>query len=344
MKDININIDLIPNEELNAFLSIVSDNKNNLWLGTSAGVYKYNDQTCRNYLQKNGLASNKILSALQDREGNFWFGTDGFGVSRFSSEAFTSYTVKDSLPGDYITAVFQDSKKNIWLGVKNFGVCRFEKNKIINYKLNAKNISGSLADNEVLTIGEDWQGNIYFGTKSGLSIYNGRTFKNYHAKDGLPGEIVYSVIMDRSGIIWLGTQKGLCSFKDGKISINKDVDKLKDDKDNNYVYSIYEDRNRDLWLATENGVIKYDRKKAVRINKANGFTDKRVTSILQDNTRYLWFGTDEGVFSYDYTNFNTINEGMGLASNKVYLMILEKNFLWVGTNKGLDKINLKTKT
>ncbi len=330
----------IPNEELNAFLSIVSDNKNNLWLGTSAGVYKYNDQTCRNYLQKNGLASNKILSALQDREGNFWFGTDGFGVSRFSSEAFTSYTVKDSLPGDYITAVFQDSKKNIWLGVKNFGVCRFEKNKIINYKLNAKNISGSLADNEVLTIGEDWQGNIYFGTKSGLSIYNGRTFKNYHAKDGLPGEIVYSVIMDRSGIIWLGTQKGLCSFKDGKISINKDVDKLKDDKDNNYVYSIYEDRNRDLWLATENGVIKYDRKKAVRINKANGFTDKRVTSILQDNTRYLWFGTDEGVFSYDYTNFNTINEGMGLASNKVYLMILEKNFLWVGTNKGLDKINL----
>jgi len=332
----------IPNEELNAFLSIVTDNKNNLWFGTSAGVYKYNGQTYRNYLQKNGLSSNKILSALQDREGNFWFGTDGFGVSRFSSEAFTSYTVKDSLPGDYITAVFQDSKKNIWLGVKNFGVCRFEKNKIINYKLNVKNISGSLADNEVLTISEDRQGNIYFGTKSGLSIYNGSTFQNYHTKDGLPGEIVYSVIMDRSGMIWLGTQKGLCSFKDGKISINKDVDKLKDDKDNNYVYSIYEDRNRDLWLATENGVIKYDRKKAVRYNKANGFTDKRVTSILQDNTRYLWFGTDEGVFSYDYTTFKTINEGMGLASNKVYLMVLEKNFLWIGTNKGLDKINLNT--
>ncbi len=330
----------IPNEELNAFLSIVSDNKNNLWLGTSAGVYKYNGFAYRNYLQKNGLASNKILSALQDREGNFWFGTDGFGVSRFSTEAFTSYTVKDSLPGDYITAVFQDSKKNIWLGVKNFGVCRFEKNKIINYKLNVKNINGSLADNEVLTISEDREGNIFFGTKSGLSIFNGRTFKNYHTKDGLAGEIVYSIIMDHSGMIWLGTQKGLCSFKDGKISINKDVDKLKDDKGNNYVYAIYEDRKRDLWLASENGVIQYDREKAIRFNKANGFTDKRVTSILQDNNRYLWFGTDEGVFSFDYNTFKTINEGLGLASNKVYLMALEKNYLWIGTNKGLDKINL----
>lgn len=330
----------IPNEDLNAFLSIVTDNRNNLWFGTSAGVYKYNGLAYRNYLQKNGLSSNKILSSIQDREGNFWFGTDGFGVSKFSSEAFTSYTVKDSLPGDYITAIFQDSKKNIWLGVKNFGVCRFEKNKIINYKLNVKNISGSLADNEVLTISEDRQGNIYFGTKSGLSIYDGITFKNYHDIDGLPGEIVYSIIMDRSGVMWLGTNKGLCSFKDGKISVNEDVAKLKDDKGLNYVYSIFEDRNRDLWLASENGVIRYNRKKAVRYNKANGFTDKRVTSILQDNTRYLWFGTDEGVFSYDYTTFKPINEGMGLASNKVYLMVLEKNFLWIGTNKGLDKISL----
>lgn len=330
----------IPNEDLNAFLSIETDNRNNLWFGTSTGVYKYNGYAYRNYLQKNGLPSNKILSTLQDREGNFWFGTDGFGVAKFSNEAFTNYSVKDSLPGEYITTIFQDSRKNVWMGVKNFGVVKFEDGKIINYKLSVKNLSGSLADNEVLTICEDLQHNIYFGTKSGMSIYNGSTFKNYHNTDGLPGEIVYSIIRDQSGLIWIGTQNGLCSFKDGKITVNPEVAKLKEKDGKNYVYSIYEDRNRHLWLASEGGVIKYDGKKAVRFNKSNGFTDKRVTCILQDNTRYLWFGTDDGVFSYDYTTFTNIHEGMGLASNKVYLMVLEKNFLWVGTNKGLDKINL----
>jgi ligand-binding sensor domain-containing protein/serine phosphatase RsbU (regulator of sigma subunit) len=334
----------IPNEELNAFLTIVSDNKNNLWFGTSAGIYKYNGFAYRNYLQKNGLSSNKILSGIQDREGNFWFGTDGFGISKFSSEAFISYSIKDSLPGDYITVIFQDSRKNIWLGVKNFGVCKFHNNKIENYKLNIKNIKGSLADNEVLSICEDHQGNICFGTKAGLSIYDGNTFKNYHTKDGLPSEeVIYSLVKAKNGSVYLGTIDGLYNFKDGKISVVEEVKKLKSDNGNNFpIYSIFEDRNRDLWLATENGVIKYDHKKATRYNKSNGFTDKRVTSIVQDKQGYLWFGTDEGVFSYNYTSFEVIDESMGLASNKVYLMLLDRDFLWIGTNKGLDKINLAT--
>jgi ligand-binding sensor domain-containing protein/serine phosphatase RsbU (regulator of sigma subunit) len=331
----------IPNEDVNAFLAIISDNRNNLWFGTSAGVYKYNGFAYRNYLQKNGLASNKVLSVLQDREGNFWFGTDGFGVSKFSTEAFTSYSVKDSLPGDYITTIFQDSKKHIWLGVKNFGVCKFDNGKIINYRLNVKNTSGSLADNEVLSICEDYHGNIYFGTKSGLSVFNGSTFTNYHKKDGLPDEVVYSIIRDHSGTIWIGTQNELCSFKDGKFTVVPQVSALKANEESKiFIYSIYEDRNHDLWLATEHGVIHYDRKTAVRVNRGNGFTDKRVTCILEDNTRYLLFGTDDGLFSYDRSAFKNINEGKGIASNKIYLMLLEKNYLWIGTNKGLDRINL----
>ncbi|MFL5764516.1 MAG: two-component regulator propeller domain-containing protein [Bacteroidia bacterium] len=331
----------IPNEEVNAFLAITSDNRNNLWLGTSAGVYKYNGLAYRNYLQKNGLASNKILSVLQDREGNFWFGTDGFGVSKFSTEAFTSYSVKDSLPGDYITTIFQDSKKQIWLGVKNFGVVKFDHGKMVNYRLNVKNINGSLADNEVLSICEDYQGNLYFGTKAGLSVFNGSTFKSYHKKDGLPDEVVYSIIRDHSGVIWIGTQNELCSFKDGRFTVVPQVSALKASAESKiFIYSIYEDRNHDFWLATEHGVIHYDRQKATRITRAEGFTDKRVTSVLEDNTRYLLFGTDDGLFSYDRKTFKNISEGKGIASNKIYLMVLERNYLWIGTNKGLDRISL----
>lgn len=331
----------IPGEADIAFTDIVADNKNNLWLATSNGVYKYNGYTYRVYKEKNGLASNNIYCAFQDREGNFWFGTPGFGVSKFSGEAFISYSSKDSLPSDYVNSLFEDSKKNMWLGIKGFGVCKLQGNHITNYRLNVKNLSGSLVDNEVQAICEDNKGNMYFGSIAGLSIYNGSAFRNLHKENGLPDENIYSITKDFNGVIWIGTANGLCFLSGDKIESVKDINSFKSDRGTVPVFCIFEDRGHNLWLATEDGVIKYNRKTAVKYSKNNGFTDKRVLSITQDKNGYLWFGTSEGVFSYNFTSFERIDQNNGLAANKVYLIVTDdNNNLWVGTTKGIDRISL----
>lgn len=331
----------ILGEENVAFTSIISDNKNNLWFATNEGIYKYNGVSHRKYKDKNGLASNNLLCGFKDREGNFWFGTDGFGVSKFSSEAFTSYSVKDSLPGDYISTIFQDSKKNIWLGVKNFGVVKFQDGKHINYKIDVKQLKNSLKDNHVQAIAEDKNGVIYFGTKTGLSVFDGANFKNYNIKDGVSDDDnIYSIIIDKQNRVWIGTGNGVHNFANEKFVPVEIINKVKTDRGNLPVYSILEDRSGNIWFASENGAIKYNGKTVERYNKANGLIDKRVTTIVQDKKGHLWFGTDEGVFEYNYTSFQHIGENEGLASNKVYLMLLDGNNLWVGTNKGLDKIDL----
>lgn len=331
----------IPGEENVAFTSIISDNKNNLWFATNEGIYKYNGVAHRKYKDKNGLASNNLLCGFKDREGNFWFGTDGFGVSKFSSEAFTSYSVKDSLPGDYISTIFQDSKKNIWLGVKNFGVVKFQDGKHINYKIDVKQLKNSLKDNHVQAIAEDKNGVIYFGTKTGLSVFDGVNFKNYNIKDGVSDDDnIYSIIIDKQNRVWIGTGNGVHNFVNEKFVPVEIINKVKTDRGNLPVYSMLEDRSGNIWFASENGAIKYNGKLVERFNKANGLIDKRVTTIVQDKKGHLWFGTDEGVFEYNYTSFQHIGENKGLASNKVYLMLLDGNHLWVGTNKGLDKVDL----
>ncbi len=331
----------IPGQENVAFTSITTDNKNNLWLGTSEGIYKYNGFIFRKYTSKNGLASNILMCGLQDREGNFWFGTDGFGVSKFTGEAFVSYSSKDSLPGDYIKCIFQDSKKNVWMGVKDFGVVCIVKGKIINYRLNVKDVANSLADNDVQTIIEDKKGNIYFGTKAGLSVFDGKKFHNYSKKDGLPENNILSTYIDKENVMWIGTADGLCSFKNNKFEIVRFATNVQSPGKALPIYNIFVDRNNSFWLASENGVIKYSGNTFQKFNKSNGFTSKRVISTLQDRSGHLWFGTDEGVFSYNYTSFENINVNNGLAANKVYLMLLNKDFLWVGTNNGIDKIDLQ---
>ncbi|MBL0331055.1 MAG: SpoIIE family protein phosphatase [Bacteroidetes bacterium] len=330
----------IPGQENVAFTSIIPDSKNNLWFGTSEGIYKYNGFTHRKYTSKNGLASNILMCGLQDREENFWFGTDGFGVSKFTGEAFVSYSSKDSLPGDYIKCIFQDSRKNIWMGVKDFGVVCLINGKIINYKVNIKDIQHSLADNDVQAITEDKQGNIYFGTKSGLSVFDGKSFHNYSKNDGLPENNILSIYIDAKNTIWIGTASGLSYFKNNTFT-TLDSKNTKNFEVNLPVYNIFVDHKDAFWLASENGVIKYDGNSFQRFNKSNGFTNKRVISILQDKSGLLWFGTDEGIFSYDYTTFKNISIKDGLAANKVYLMLLNKDFLWIGTNNGIDKINLE---
>jgi ligand-binding sensor domain-containing protein/serine phosphatase RsbU (regulator of sigma subunit) len=331
----------IPGEKDLAFTDIVTDNKNNLWLTTNNGVYKYNGFSYRVYKEKNGLASSNNYCAFQDREGNFWFGTPGFGVSKFSGEAFVSYSSKDSLPSDYVNSLFEDSQKNMWLGIKGFGVCKLHNNKITNYRLSVKNIKGSLVDNEIQAICEDNKGNMYFGSIDGLSIFNGNSFHNLYKEDGLPSANIYSITKDFSGVIWIGTNDGLCFINGDKIETVDVVKKFKTDRNTTPVFCIFEDRGHNLWLSTEDGVIKYNRKTAVKFSKANGFTDKRVLSISQDRNGYLWFGTAEGVFSYNFTSFEKIDQNNGLAANKVYLIINDNNNnLWVGTTKGIDKINL----
>lgn len=333
----------IPGEENVAFTSIIPDNKNNLWFATNEGIYKYNGYAYRKYKDKNGLASNNLLCGFKDREGNFWFGTYGYGVSKFTSEAFTSYSSKDSLPGDYVSCIFQDSKSHMWLGVKNFGVVKFQDGKMINYKIDVKNLKNSLKDNDVQAIAEDKAGSIYFGTKTGLSIYNGSTFSNYKIKDGVSDDDnIYSIVIDKQQKIWVGSGNGVYMFKDGAFLPIDAVNKQKTDRGNLPVYCIFEDRNGSMWFAVENGAIKYNGSKVERFNKANGFIDKRVSSIIQDKKGHLWLGTDEGVFEYNYSSFQHIGENEGMASNKVYLMLLDGDYLWVGTNKGLDKIDLQS--
>jgi ligand-binding sensor domain-containing protein/serine phosphatase RsbU (regulator of sigma subunit) len=325
-----------------SFTSIIADYEKNLWFAATNGFYKYRQHTNKVYNKKNGLSGNSIYCSLIDREGNIWLGIHGFGVTKFAGEAFTFYSSKDSLPGDNINSIYQDSKKNMWIGIDGLGVCKMKNNRITNYKLDFKNRKNSLIDNQIQAICEDNNGNMYFGgLHNGISIFNGSTFHKIDDLDKLPNNAIYSITKDYKGTIWIGTGDGLCNLKDDKIEIIESVNKINNKSGSLPIYTIFEDKIHNLWLGTEEGVIKYNTKNAVKYNKSNGLTDKRVISITQSKNGDLWFGTDEGVFCYNQTDFKKIDQNNGLASNSVYFIEFDiANNLWVATTKGIDRINV----
>ncbi len=110
-----------------------------------------------------------------------------------------------------------------------------------------------LADNWVRSGYQDREGNLWFGTESGVSRYDGHHWTTFTAKDGLGDNRVQAILQDREGHLWFGTWGGVSRY-DGKIfqTLTR-----QDGLPSNSVWSIFQDRDGDIWIGTTDGVTRY---------------------------------------------------------------------------------------
>lgn len=172
---------------------------------------------------------------------------------------------------------------------------------------------GSQGADNVNSILEDREGNLWFGTTGeGVYRYDGESFHQFTAGDGLKSNFVYCIFEDQDANIWIGTEAGLCRY-DGNRFIPIEIDLPPDLPLNTVwqtrdVFSILQDKNGQLWFATIDGVFTYDGELFTRfpINDGeNGFksSNNNLEKMLEDEAGNIWFGgrVNEGVFRYDGT-------------------------------------------
>ncbi|MEO1259135.1 MAG: two-component regulator propeller domain-containing protein [Bacteroidota bacterium] len=66
------------------------------------------------YNVEDGMPSNKVYSAIQDKKGFMWFGTDN-GLARFDGSRFKVYNIEDGLPDPEVLNLFEDSQERLWI-------------------------------------------------------------------------------------------------------------------------------------------------------------------------------------------------------------------------------------
>lgn len=211
-----------------SILALEMSRNNRLWIGTySDGLFEFDPRTgnYRQFVQGSTpgtITNNNVFCLKEDSKGNIWIGTNGGGVNVYhpESQRFSNYH-RDSpfaeavrLPGNpYIRSIEEDKAGNIWIGSHGSGIVLFNP-KTRSTKLYDRNTS-NLPSNVVLAIFADDSKNIWAGTLGGgLSLFDSKKqqFVSFSEKDGLANGVVYKILQDKRGLLWLSTNAGISSF------------------------------------------------------------------------------------------------------------------------------------
>ncbi len=253
----------------NTVRSVYEDRDGVLWVGTEGGLDTFNRETGRftHYRydpnDSTTLSSNHIGPIYEDRQGVLWVGTSDAGLNRFDRESgrFQRYKADPgnpfSLSHNNVTSILESYDGTLWIGTLGGGLNRFnrENQRFYTYRHNP-NDPYSLSSNMVYCICEDFRGRLFLGTwGAGFDRFDprGRRFIHYRENDGLPNDVVYGIVEDQTGYLWMSTNRGLARFDPGFGTFrNYDVsDGLQSNEFNSGAY--YVNNTGEVFLGGING-------------------------------------------------------------------------------------------
>jgi ligand-binding sensor domain-containing protein len=228
------------------------DRHGTMWVATWNGVSVFDGERFKTYRVADGLIDKWVYSIALDRDGVFWFGTEG-GVSRFDGKSWTTYTHKDGIGGEVrerpaggdVASPFPSTAASDEGQGKEYG-SGFRQHHMIAGKQNLMANPDFIISSVVDRRNRKW-----FGTwGAGVALFDGTGWTNYTAKDGLGGNYIFALALDREGRVWAGTNGG-ASWFDGAHW--RTIDRSKGLRDNN-VLSLLFDRKGRRWFGTTKGL------------------------------------------------------------------------------------------
>ena len=202
--------------------ALVEDDRGHIWIGTHRGLDEWDGRVIRHKLT--GYKKRLLIwKFFKDHFGTIWIG-HRFGLIRLfpGSGNYREYSTADGLAGEDITAIFEDYRGHLWVGSRESGLTEmiFENGsgmhnvrEFRHFRYKADDVN-SLCSNNILSIAAYPDSVLWIGTNQGLNRLSLNTYSvtHYYQAQGLPNDVIYSIVKDNHGMLWLATNRGLSCF------------------------------------------------------------------------------------------------------------------------------------
>ncbi len=217
----------------NSISSIAEDENGCIWIGTrGGGLNKFDKKSSEftQYLESEQIPESEGLNFINgicyDSPGTLWIATFDKGLIKFDihTESYTNFRSNPgdstTLSGDYILRIYKKDYRYLWIGIWGGGLNAYDLTtnsfiRFMNDPARPKSISGNIVHYIYETSNKSGK-TIWVGTSEGLSYMQisdtlslpGK-FDHFFIEDGLPGNVIYAILEDNSGNLWLSSNQGL---------------------------------------------------------------------------------------------------------------------------------------
>lgn len=366
----------------NSCYAITTDRQGNIWLGGPEGISKYNGNKFEHYrLQSpednNAQAVKKIfatadnglwchtdkavyriegknirpvtlpdtgitVTAILPEENNLWVATNNGRIYRRTGNTWDSIFYNfPGLPKAPLrtTHIYRDSKKRLLLTTGN-GIFTIKNDSV---KL-VRNNGTPIVNIPFISIAEDKDGALWLGSTSGAYRLTDSSFTLYNKKNGFTDNAINTIVADREGSVWFGSNgQGLYRFSGAQFSIidersglpseqvtsfaptpsgklyigtagaglyyydNENIIPIPLQYTNPYISSIYADSEYDIWVGTEGrGLCRLKGSERIYYNLPEIPANTTVITLYKEPAGKLWIGTGKGAVVFNNNIFRSI--------------------------------------
>lgn len=329
--------DGLPQDTVNA---LVQTRDGFLWVGTNAGLARFDGMQFRTFGLQDGLRSVVVMALAEDRDGVLWVGTSGGGVSRWENGRFTSFGREEGFPtASDVLMLAPDGDGSLWVGTTE-GLVHWKEGTFTMVGeaqgLPRKQIRALLVDargtlwvsalpdglyqgrngrftrldgpvtGTVESLMEDRDGTVWAGTTK-LWKESGETWKRFDADNGLPEAPILALARGRDGTLWVGLRnKGLYRANGDRFEPVREEGLAATQS----VLELMVDREGSVWAGQDtSGLHRFAPRLLRQWGAEEGLTPGSARSIAEDPSGGLLVATaNRGLFRLEQGRFSPLTD------------------------------------
>ena len=297
--------------------SLYEDQSGLLWVGTALGGVDVVDTHPKFRYERpsRGPGTSHVVRAiLEDGAGDLWIGLDQGGVlrRRAGSGALVPF---DAVPAERVWHLLEDPQQRLWVAM-DAGLLRFDserrRRRLWTHDPRRADSLGPGGVRRLLVTsdGSLWIG--HFG--GGLSRMapgpevDGTVFERFQFETGRPdslsSNLIFDLLVDREGRLWIGTGEGLDRWVgEGRFEHFRNDPHDRTSLVGSMVRSLWESAEGTLWVGTDAGLSRLHEGPGgthfEHLTEADGLPNHTIYAIAEDRQGHLWLSTNRGLTRLD---------------------------------------------